>query len=701
MQQIHFLFDNSPWLVIPCLVVGALYAMLLYIKSKRFKNSIWGKRVNYTLSALRFFLVSLLCLLLVGPFIKQIKNTLEKPVVVFAIDNSASIAAIADSSALHQLKSSVREIGEEIQEKGYLLDYRSFESPEALDSIDFDFVSSDINGLLREIISDYEGRNLSSVVLFSDGIYNRGISPTYNPYRFTINTIGLGDTVPKQDINVKTLYYNKIAYQGNKFPLVAEIANTGFEGQTVEVTVNNQGKAIASKQLKFNENKGVNSLEFLLDADKEGMQHYIVQVKPQDTEFTAQNNNGHAYIEIIEGKEKILLIAQAPHPDIKAIKSAVESNKNYELKLVVLSVDETANRKDINDEKYDLVIFHQLPGKGVSSALVNEYLEKAKGRWFVVGSQTDLLALSQLNDVITINNTNNDTDEVSAFFNRDFGGFQLDNENQSTMEEYLPLTVPFGKLELKNRAEALLYQKVGNVNTSKPLLVVGEEEGKKTAVLLAEGIWQWRLQEYAKYENTLTFDGLVTKLAQYLSAKEDKRRFKVYPVKNEFEDSEPVVFETEIYNDIYEQVFGVKIDLIITDEEGKKKNFSYITNENNTRYRISNLSEGIYQYNASVNLEGQTLTSGGEFTVRSLQIEALDLTANHNMLRQLAEESGGLFFQQDDMDALSDELGNQEVKEKIYTNEAYLPIINLKWLFFVLMLLVTVEWGIRKYLGSY
>ncbi len=701
MQQVRLLFDNSPWLLLPCLVVGLLYAALLYVKSKGFKNNIWDKRASYALSLLRFVLVSLLCVLLVGPFIKQIMNTVEKPVVILGLDNSSSVASVEDSATIEQLKQTIAQIGKEVEDKGYLLEYRSFTDLESLDSLRFDYTSSDINGLLQSISADYEGRNLASVVLFSDGIYNQGISPTYHPHPFTINTVGLGDTVPKQDINVKTLYYNKIAYQGNKFPVVAEIANTGFAGETVEVTVSNRGKRVATKSLKFDENKGLSSLEFLMDANQEGIQHYIVEVKPKDTEFTAQNNTAHAYIEIIEGKEKILLMAQAPHPDIKAIKSAIENNKNYELQLAILSTDDNLNRKQLANEKYDLVIFHQLPGKGITSPIVNEYLEKASARWFIAGSQADLPGLSRASAMVDIASLNNDSDEVSAVYNAGFSGFQMSNENQSVLEKLPPLTVPFGRVELKNNANSLLFQKVGSVSTNKPMLVIGEQEGKKTAVMLAEGMWKWRLQEYAKYDHTTAFDALVTKLVQYLSAKEDKRRFKVYPIKNEFQDTEPVVFETEIYNTIYEQVYGHEVNLKVTSENGENKNFSYVTNESNTQYRISTLPEGIYQYQASVNFEGQTLTSAGEFTVRSLQVEALDLTANHEILKQLAEESGGAFFKQTNLNALAEKLSSQEAKGKIYTSEAYLPIINLKWLFFVLMLLATVEWGIRKYLGSY
>lgn len=700
MQQVQLLFDNSPWLLIPCLLAGATYALLLYVKSKGFRNQAWGKTINYLLTALRFVLVSLLCLLLVGPFIKQIKNTLEEPIVVFAIDNSASISAVEDSSGMLALKQAMENAASSLEESDYTLEFRTYEGLKRVDSLQFDYNSSDLGNLLNTVASDYEGRNLASVVLFSDGIYNQGISPSYRPYSFRINTVGLGDTIPKQDINIQNVYYNKIAYQGNKFPMVAEIANTGFEGQAVNVSISNRGRVVGSELLRFDQARDVNSVEFLLDADQEGMQRYEVNVQLLEGEFTEQNNTSQAYVEIIEGKENILLLAEAPHPDIKALRSAIESNKNYELRSAILSVDEVS-AQELRDVKYDLVIFHQLPASGSVNTIVSEYLEGAGAALFIVGSQTDLSALNSNNQIINISSVNNDTDEVRAVYNSAFSGFQIEGDRQAVLEELLPLNVPFGRIELQNNPEVLLYQKVGSVETSKPLLVVGEVDERKTAVMLGEGLWQWRLQESAKYENTQAFDELVSKLTQYLSAKEDKRRFRVYPEKDVFEDTEPVVFETEIYNEIYEEIYGYEISLQLTDEEGETRNYSYITSESNTRYRISNLPEGIYQYQASIDLDGARVSSTGEFTVRSLQIETLNLTANHQLLRDLAANSGGVFFSREEVSEMAVQLQTQEAKGKIYTSEAYLPIINIKWLFFVLLLLISAEWGIRKYMGSY
>jgi hypothetical protein len=701
VERVRLLFDYSPWFVGVCLIAGALYAALLYLRGQSFVNKSWGKRINYSLTALRFLLVTLLCLLLVGPFIRQIKNTVESPLVVFAIDNSASLAAIEDSAKLDALKQQLAQVADGIQEADYEVEFKTFDGSGSLDTLKFNHQSSDLNGMLSDIASDYEGRNLASVVLFSDGIYNQGISPTYTPFRFLVNTVGLGDTIPKRDINLKNLYYNKITYQGNKFPVVAEVLNTGFAGQNVTVRITKQGRVIASKEVKLASERELNRVEFLLDAEKEGMQHYVVEIEPIEEEFTTQNNIAHAYIDVIEGKEKILLVAAAPHPDIKAIRSAIEGNQNYELQIHIPSLSAT-NEKQKLETRYDLIIFHQLPENTANSLnLLKEFQEKSDAHWYIVGNQTYLPRFNQENPVISVISINNDVDEVKPVYNNAFSLFKIEAERQAIIEQYLPITVPFGNLEPKGNQEVLLYQKVGNVETTKPLLVVRESDGKKSAALLGEGFWQWRMQEFSRHDKTEAFDDMVGKLVQYLSAKEDKRKFKVYPVSETFEDTQPVVFETELYNDIYEQIYGQPVSLTITGEDGTQKKFSYTTNENNTQYRVSNLPEGVYQYQASTNINGQEYTSGGEFTVQRLQIENLNLTANHQLLRQLSEETGGNFYTASELDQVAEATTQQQAKNRIYTSEAYLPIINLKWIFFLLLLLVSLEWGIRKYMGSY
>ena len=81
MQHLELKFDYSPWYILLCLVAGVLFAFILYQK-----KGPWSKQINYLLATFRFILVSLLAFLLIGPFLKLIKNSIEKPTFVFAVD---------------------------------------------------------------------------------------------------------------------------------------------------------------------------------------------------------------------------------------------------------------------------------------------------------------------------------------------------------------------------------------------------------------------------------------------------------------------------------------------------------------------------------------------------------------------------------------------------------------------------------------
>lgn len=697
MDSSDLVLDQSPLFILLCLLVGAGYSALLYYSRK--KQPIWSPAVNRSMALVRFLLVSLLCFLLLAPFIKQVNRTTEKPAVVIAVDNSSSLAQGTDSAALNKLIGDIRKVASRLQEQGYQVDYSLIgNSGQQLNEIRFNHPSSDLNGMLKQIQTNYEGRNLTATVLVSDGIYNSGVSPAYQNYSYPVYVLAAGDTVPKQDINLRTLYYNQIAYQGNQFPLLAEVLNTGYAGEKITVTVSQNQRIIQEKVFRPEANRDFTELEFLLDASESGLQHYVVNVKAMDGELTLQNNVSHAYIEVVEGRENVLIVAKAPHPDIKAIKNALERNDNYEVELEIPGLVNISNR----GVKYDLVIFHQMPTTRNDLSLVQQQMEDASSVWFILSEKTDLRAFNNLNNLVQIAQRGNETDRVGASPNEQFSLFKLEPEIISKFNEYLPISVPYGNINPLNETNTVFYQKVGNVKTSKPLLLIGNAAEKKIGVLLGSGVWRWRLQEFSAYQNTEAFDEIVSKMVQFLSSREDKRKFKVYPVKNEFENTEPVIFETEAYNEIFEEIYGLNINLTIRDENNKVKQYNFVTSENNTQFRISNLPEGVYGYKAVADLpNGQSGTSEGEFTITNIEIESIDLTARHDEMRTVAQNTGGKFFTVSQTETLIDSLTSRNDKGVIYANEAYMPIINVKWLFFLILLLVSLEWLARKYYGGY
>jgi hypothetical protein len=688
----ELLFQTPYWFIIFCLLAGAAYAWLLYQPVAS-----WGKKLNYLLAGLRGFTVACICFLLLSPLIRKTETTVDKAKVVLAIDNSESVKKYTPDV----LKEVMAAAGE-LADAGFEVSVQTLDKTLPTlhsDSIRFDKRKTDLSGLLQTVKTNFEGRNLTDVVLISDGIVNQGISPVFVNYPFKISTLAVGDTVPDLDLSIKDVINNRVAYLGNDFPVRADVTANGLAGKATTISLKQNGKIIETQKVVIDRQSFFKSYDFKTASNQKGLQHYTVELGGVSGESSAKNNKREVYIDIIDGRQSILLLALAPHPDIKALRSLIVSNDNYELDVQILSI---SGNPPASGKPYDLVILHQVPNVlGVGNALVRKYIDSKTPVLYILGNQSAVPLVNTLNRSLTINAANGQTDKVTARYNPAFQMLNLDPESLKLLERLPPLSVPFGEYNMSSGTEPILFQKVGTLNTNKPLLVLNTVVEQKTAVLAGEGIWQWRQEEFALTNKQDVVDNLFQKLIQILAVREDKRKFRVYPVRSEFETGEEVIFQTEIYNDIYEQIYGQEVKLTLTDEKGASRKYTYTHSAANPRFNISGLSEGVYRFQATAALRaGQELVNG-QFVIRNVDLEMNNTTADFGMLREIANRTGGDFLTPSSFAAFVKKLKQDRPSDRLDSTEEMVELIYMKWLFYLLVLLLGIEWGLRKYHGGY
>ncbi len=694
LDQQRIIFESSPAYILLCVFFGVGISFLLY-QVRHPWNKTWNRVLFVIRAALAFFLT----FLLLGPIVKQINNLFVKPVFVILYDNSISVKEAADSTGIGQLTVKVSETAASLREKGYDVKVTNLDGVE-IDKPIFSATMSDLTGALKRIANRFESSQIGGVMLVSDGIYNEGASPLYTAYNFPIYTVGIGDTMQRSDVFIKDIAYNKIVYQGNKFPLHVEVMVKNLENQSIKVTVLQRGKVL-EQQAKESVKDQLIAFDFQPLAEEQGMRKLDVQVEVKQGEFNTVNNRASVFIEVVEGKKKILMVAASPHPDIKALRDVVEKNPNYEFLLHIPGIEEQ-QKSDLSPGKIDLAIFHQSPDlRGKTRDIFHEFAASRSSLFVVLGAQTDLLQLAKENMPITFESQLRDYDEVTPSLSRTFGQFVLSTETNAIVPGYPPVSVPFGKIIIPGHCMPLLYQRVGSVATEKPLLFIESEDNRRIAIMLGEGLWRWKLNEFDRYENTAAFDELFGKLIQYLSTSDEKRKFRSYPIKQEFSDTEAVVFESQVYNDIFEPVYGNTIELELTDEQGLKTNYTYTTSPGNTRYQIGGLNEGVYKYRSKTLINQKEEEVRGELAVVRRQAELQNLTADFDLLRKLSANTGGSFYPVSKFELLNNELSKTKVRSIIRSEESYNGLINLKWVFWLLLLIVSLEWFARKYFGSY
>ncbi|MEZ4992447.1 MAG: hypothetical protein R2824_18630 [Saprospiraceae bacterium] len=683
------------------MLLGLGFALALYYRDKTFREQ--APWLNWLLGALRFLLVTVISALLLTPLLRSLQTETKKPLVILAQDNSESVAAAMTDVQRQSYEQSIQQLANALSDEYEFKEY-SFGS-EVREGIDFSFTDKVTN--ISEVFSDiydlYSNQNLGAVVLATDGIYNEGSNPVYsgNKLGVPVYTVALGDTTPKRDVILKRVFNNRIAYLGDKFSVQIDVSalNCSASSTTLSVSkvVDGGIRKLQDIPLTIDRNDYFSTQEVVLDASPAGVQRYRISLSPVSGEVSTINNTKDIFIDVLDARQKILVLANSPHPDLTAIKQSLTSNENYEVEVVYID-NFTGKLTD-----YDMVILHQLPGLRNNAAdFITEINERKIPVLYIVGDQTDINRLNSVQSLLTIRAGGANANEVQARIDPGFNLFTTSDQLKGGIGVFPPLLAPFGDFAVGSNAQVLLYQRIGRIDTDYPLLVLGTDNSARAGILAAEGIWKWRLFDYLQNQDQELFNELLGKTIQYVGLKEDKRRFRINMDKNIFDENEPVIFDGELYNDNYELINEPDVTIKITDEEGRDYDFAF--NRVNNAYTLNAgiLPVGNYRFTATTVASGEQLQFSGQFTVQPIQLELFESTADHRLLRLISDEYGGEVVTPDAITGIAEKIAAKEtVAPVIYQSVTTRSVINLKWIFFVLLILLSAEWFLRRYFGGY
>ncbi len=680
------LFSNvSAGWFLACLLIGLLYAFALYIQKKH-------QRIHYLLFALRAILVASLCFLLLAPLLKLQKEREEKPLIIVAQDNSASVPLSANKAFnFKSYQEEFQKITSQLDAK-YNIELLNFGSGVSVSkTTDFSEQQTDISQLLTHIRNQYGHKNIGALIIASDGIINKGNSGTQyaSVSKTPIYTIALGDTSIKKDLLIRNINYNRFAYSGNQYPVEVSLSAYQAKGKTANIRLESTDGQLKTQSFTIDANDWRKSITFYLEAKKAGIQRVNIQLNNIGEEASLQNNQQTIFIEVLDGKQKILLLANAPHPDLNALKQSLDVNKNYETEILV------GENTPKNASDYDVIVLHNLPS---SDFPLRDFIAKNshKPLWFITGTATNIALLNQTQNIFQIQNSTSPQD-FYPHFNKDFYHFSVSEALAAFLRNQAPLTGSLGKINTGGAIQHLLTQKVGDTYSPQPLLSFIQKNNINYAVLAGEGIWRWRLENYKRNEDFNAFDELIGKTVQFLSVKEDKRKFRAYPAKSRFTEDENIILNAELYNNAYEPIENAEISIELKNNEAK--NFSYLFSKKEKFYELNAglLPSGEYHFVAKTTVGSEKHESKGSFLIEKLHAEYANTRANHQLLYNLSALSGGKMFYPSEIGKLPHELiNNEKITTVIYTDDSYEDLINMKWIFAILMLLLSAEWFIRK-----
>ena len=665
-------------ILLSVLIAGGLSFFQYFFRAKN------KSKTNLLLAFLRFFSIFGILLLLINP--KITSNTFEivKTPLPIVVDNSSSISELkANETSLEIYKKIVS--NKDLQEKFEIQSYQFSNEFELSDNFNFKGNQTNLDEVAKNLKNINKNATFPTVIL-TDGNQTSGNDYVYsfNPNNKVFPVI-LGDTTTFLDLKINQLNVNKYAFHKNKFPVEVFLQYSGNKRVTADFSIS-QGNSVLSKQsISFSPSKKSQVLNILLPANNIGVQVFKASITSKEQEKNTYNNIKNFAVEVIDQKSEVAIVSAINHPDLGALKRSIETNLQRKVTIV--------NPNKISSlQGYNILVLYQPTSefKSVFEANKNANLNT----WIITGTNTDFNFLNEMQNSLQFKMSNQKEDYL-ADFSMQFNLFAIDNIG---FENLPPLQNSFGTITAKENVDVLLSSRIRNVNTGSPLLAYAENQGKRSAFLLGENIWKWRLQSHIDNQSFDKFDVFVDKTIQFLASNNTKKSL-VVNHESFYNSGEAIEINAQYFNKNYEFDENAKLTISLTNKTTKQtKNYDLLKSNNSYKVNLDGLSAGIYSFKVVEAKSKATYTSS--FEVLDFDIEKQFVNPDLNKLTQLASQTNGKVFHPNQVDDLVKSLlENEDYKavQKAITKKT--PLVDWIWLLILIAISLATEWFIRKYHG--
>lgn len=672
-------------LIILAAIIAIGVAALQYIH-----NTGSSSKRELLLAFLRFLSVFIVLLLLINPKFRYNATSIEKPTLYLLADRSESIGYLGQEE---QLSEQLKKLQDD-ESLNQQFDIQTYGFSNMLHSVGkvsaaVQRKETNIAKSLQQLanINTSGNRIHSAVILLSDG--NQTFGPDYEYVtRFStpVFPVAFGDTVFHSDLKIERINTNRYAFLKNRFPVELIASYNGDIPVNTTLEIRNGNKVVYKEKVSFSSTNNSKVFHIELGAEAVGLLRLEAVIDPFADENNKENNRKKFAVEVIDQQTKVAIISTIPHPDISALKQAIEANEQRTAELY----NDKLNEIQIND--YQLFILKDVNNKFKS--LFDKLMAQKKNIFLITGPDTDWNFLNTIQNKFERELTFEE-EGVQPVYNRNYQLFQFEDIGFS---DYPPLESSFGDLMFFTPVNSLLDSKIGNVETDMPLMVSFEENNRREVVLFGSGLWKWRAKSYLDNKNFNKFDNFIGNIVQYLSAGIKRDRLNV-DFESFYYGNSNISVTATFFDKNYLFNPNEELQINIKDKEKNKiVTFPFLLKNNYYEVDLSSLDPGDYEF--KVFAKSENISKSGDFTILEYNAEQQQSNANVEKLKRLALNSAGTFYHNNDTGLLIEQLITDNRFKPVYTSkEIQVPLISWKWLLGILTIVLSTEWFYRKYNG--
>ncbi|HET9983448.1 MAG TPA: hypothetical protein VFQ38_07670 [Longimicrobiales bacterium] len=575
---------------------------------------------------------------------------------------------------------------------------------------------------------------LAGLVLVSDGADNAAgaLSESLLALRAAnvpVYAVGVGREALDRDIEIARVATPTAVLKGARLAVELLVTQRGYAGETVKLFVEDEGRVVASQDVKLGSDGEPVPVSVRFTAEQAGPRRFRFRIPPRPGERVAENNVQDALVRVRDDREKILYFEGEPRFELKFIRRAAAEDKNLQIVTLLRTAENKFLRLDVDSAaelstgfprtRDELFGYRGLVLGGVEAGffthdqlqMIADFVGDRGGGLLMLGSRRTFAEggyggtpLADALPVVLDDARRRDTTffaEIKVAPTRAGAGYgvtQIAGDEAASRDRWrmLPAVTTVNRVDRVKPGATILLSGAGEGVGGGQVVLAYQRYGRGSAFALPiEDSWLWQMSADVPLEDQ-SHETFWRQLLRWLVS-DVPTPVAVRLGGDRASPGEPVSITAEVSDERYVRLNNARVTATVTAPNGAATQVPLewaVDRDGEYRGSFTPAAQGVYAVTATASQGGPERTSPPAYlSAAPSTAEYFDAAQRAPLLRRIAAETGGRYYTEASAGALPEDIALSG-RGATVTEERELWDMPIVLLLFVG--LVGAEWGVRR-----
>jgi uncharacterized membrane protein len=732
---------RSGWLPLLVAVLGVAFAVFTYGRVRRQARG----RDRAILIALRLAAFAVLLVCLARPLLVLKAAVPQQNFLGVLLDDSRSMQ-IADQDGAARAAFLKRQFAgadspllSQLNTRFAVRQFRFYSDTERVPNaagLTSNGTSTRLGDALDRARDELSGLPLSGLLVVSDGAdtADTTFEESLNQLKaqgVPVFAIGVGQEQLARDVQISRVDTPRRVLKGTALVVDVVVSQNGYAGAEVPLNVESDGRIIAQETITLPRDGESSTYQVHFTAPEAGLKSFRFRVPEQPNEVVKENNGRDSRIEVYDRREKILYFEGEPRFEAKFIRQALEGDENVQVVLLQRTNEKKYLRLGVDNENelfagfpttrdelfaYRSIILGSVPASAFTAdqlKMIAEFVNVRGGGLLMLGGRKAFSeggwAGTPVGEVLPVVLTAG-LEQAPEFFaqisirpTREglvHPATQISEQGQPSAEQWakLPELSTVNRISRVKPGATTLLTGFDEGRTEQPILSYQRYGRGKAIAFAVQDAWIWRMHATMKVEDT-THRTFWRRLLRWL-VDDVPDRVEVSASQDSVEPGQPVTLVADVRDKDYAPQNDASVVAHVTLPSGRVEDVPLqwtVSKAGEYKGTFTPSEPGEFRVRVGAARAAEDLGSASLSLAAGPSVsEYFDAGMRANLLRRLAEETGGRYYAAGDTAALSEAISYSGRGVTVVDQR---DLWDMPVNFLLFLGLVGTEWAVRRARG--